>query len=151
MAIKPLAVVGHVSPALSSTGMSAPHALSALAALGQPTRLAIFKLLMAREPNGLAAGAIAEAVGCQQNTLSTHIGILARAGLVRGARDGRSIFYRADVQSMRELLDFLVKDCCDGHPELCGFIAAEPKGTKGSTRGGRSKKKDCGCGPSGCK
>jgi ArsR family transcriptional regulator, arsenate/arsenite/antimonite-responsive transcriptional repressor len=148
LAIKPLAVVGHVNPALSSAGMSAPHALSALAALGQPTRLAIFKLLMAREPNGLAAGAIADAVGCQQNTLSTHIGILARAGLVRGARDGRSIVYRADVRSMRELLDFLVKDCCDGHPELCGFIGAEPKG---STRKARPKKKDCGCGPSGCK
>jgi ArsR family transcriptional regulator, arsenate/arsenite/antimonite-responsive transcriptional repressor len=131
--------------------MSAPHALSALAALGQPTRLAIFKLLMAREPSGLAAGAVAEAVGCQQNTLSTHIGILARAGLVRGARDGRSIVYRADVQSMRELLDFLVNDCCDGHPELCGFIGVEPKSKKGGTRAARAKKKDCGCGPAGCK
>lgn len=101
--------------------MSAPHALAALAALGQPTRLAIFRLLMEREPDGLLAGAIAEAIGCPPNTLSSHIAILARAGLIRGARDGRSITYRADVIGMRALMSFLVTECCSGHPELCDF------------------------------
>src|SRR3974390_972694 len=96
-----LAVVSHVGPVAAGDAMSAPHALAALAALGQPTRLAIFRLLMEREPDGLLAGAIAEAIGCPPNTLSTHIGILARAGLVRGTRDGRSIVYRADVDGMR--------------------------------------------------
>ncbi|MGA2817537.1 MAG: helix-turn-helix domain-containing protein, partial [Xanthobacteraceae bacterium] len=66
--------------------MAAPHALAALAALGQPTRLAIFRLLVRKEPTGLSAGALAQAVGCPHNTLSTHIAILARAGLVKGAR-----------------------------------------------------------------
>ena len=99
--------------------MSAPHALAALAALGQPTRLAIFQLLMSAEPNGLAAGAIADKVGCPHNTLSSHLSILARSALVRGAREGRSIVYRANVDAMRTLIGFLVDDCCDGHPELC--------------------------------
>jgi ArsR family transcriptional regulator, arsenate/arsenite/antimonite-responsive transcriptional repressor len=119
MAKGALAVVGHFAPAAVGEGMTSPHALSALAALGQPTRLAIFRLLMRREPGGLAAGTIAETIGCPHNTLSTHLGILARAGLVRGTRDGRSITYRADVEGMRALVGFLVTDCCEGHPELC--------------------------------
>jgi ArsR family transcriptional regulator len=114
-----LAVVGHVGPEPLGDKMSAPHALAALAALGQPTRLRIFQLLMAAEPEGLAAGAIAETIGCPHNTLSSHIAILARSGLVKGGRDGRSIIYRADVQAMRTLVGFLVNDCCAGHPELC--------------------------------
>ena len=116
-----LAVVGHIGPAPSGDRISSPHALAALAALGQPTRLAIFRLLMRREPRGLAAGAIAEDIGCPQNTLSSHLGILARSGLVRGTRDGRSIVYRADIEGMRALIAFLITDCCDGHPEVCNL------------------------------
>jgi ArsR family transcriptional regulator, arsenate/arsenite/antimonite-responsive transcriptional repressor len=119
MAKPTLAVVGHFAPDASSQGMTSPHALSALAALGQPTRLAIFRLLMRCEPEGLPAGSIAETIGCPHNTLSTHLGILVRAGLVRGMRNGRSINYRADVDGMRALVGFLVTDCCEGHPELC--------------------------------
>ena len=74
-----------------------------------------------REPNGLSAGAIAEKIGCPHNTLSSHLSILARSGLIRGARDGRSIIYRADVDGIRALIGFLVTDCCQGHPELCGL------------------------------
>lgn len=120
MAKAALAVVGHFAPDAGNV-MSAPHALSALAALGQPTRLEIFRLLMRHEPEGLAAGTIAEAIGCPHNTLSTHLGILTRAGLIRGNRSGRSITYRADVEGMRRLIGFLVTDCCDGHPELCSL------------------------------
>ena len=76
-----LAVVGHIGPAPRGDKMSAPHALAAFAALGQPTRLAIFQLLMSAEPHGLAAGAIADKVGCPHNTLSSHLSILARSGL----------------------------------------------------------------------
>jgi ArsR family transcriptional regulator len=82
---------------------------------------------MRHEPEGLAAGAIAETIGCAQNTLSSHIGMLVRAGLVRGTRAGRSIVYRADVEGMRTLIGFLVTDCCDGHPELCGLGGTKPK------------------------
>jgi ArsR family transcriptional regulator len=116
-----LAVVGHIGPAPRGDKISSPHALAALAALGQPIRLEIFRLLVRREPAGLAAGAIAESVGCAHNTLSSHLSILARSGLIRGTRDGRSIVYRADVEGMRALIAFLVTDCCDGHPELCNL------------------------------
>jgi ArsR family transcriptional regulator len=98
------------------------RALAALAALGQPTRLAVFRLLVRHEPDGLAAGAVAAAVGGPHNTLSTHLAILARAGLVRATRDGRSIVYRADLAGMRQLVAFLLADCCDGRPEVCGPI-----------------------------
>ena len=60
-------------------------------------------------------------MGCPHNTLSTHLSILARSGLVRGTRDGRSIIYRADVEGMRALIAFLINDCCDGHPEVCNL------------------------------
>ena len=120
-----LAVVGHAGPDASGDMMSGPLALAALAALGQSTRLEIFRLLIRREPEGLSAGGIADAVGCQQNTLSSHLSILARSGLVRGARDGRFIIYHANVDGMRSLIEFLVTDCCDGHPELCGLGASD--------------------------
>ena len=131
-----LAVVGHIGPIPTSDGMSPPHALAALAALGQPTRLEIFRLLMRAEPNGMRAGSLADVIGCPHNTLSSHLSILARSGLVRGTRDGRSIVYRADVQGIRTLVAFLITDCCDGHPEVCnlsdllreaGRCAAAPK------------------------
>jgi len=124
-----LAVVGHAGPDAAGDMMSGPHALTALSALGQSTRLDIFRLLIRSEPDGLAAGAIADAVGCQQNTLSTHLSILARSGLVRGARDGRFIIYHANVDGMRALIEFLVTDCCDGHPELCGLGGADKAAT----------------------
>ena len=122
MGTNSLAVVGHVGPRFSGRTMAAPHALAALAALGQPTRLAIFRLLVRKEPAGLSAGALAEAVGCQHNTFSTHIAILARAGLVKGTREGRTITYRTDAVGMSALIAFLVTDCCDGRPELCGLL-----------------------------
>ncbi|HTS41300.1 MAG TPA: metalloregulator ArsR/SmtB family transcription factor [Xanthobacteraceae bacterium] len=128
-----LAVVGHVAPAFSGKSISAPHALAALAALGQSTRLAIFRLLVQKEPKGLPAGSIADAVGCPHNTLSSHIAILARAGLVRGSRNGRSIIYRANAAGISALIAFLVTDCCDGRPELCGLTGAADA--------------VCGCGP----
>lgn len=120
---KALAVVGHIGPASAKEIMPAPHALAALAALGQPTRLEIFRLLMRHGRRGLAAGGIADVIGCPNNTLSSHLSILARAGLIRGTREGRTILYCADVANMRALLAFLVRDCCDGHPELCDFTS----------------------------
>ena len=129
-----LAVVGHIGPVTTGHTMSVAPALSALAALGQPTRLAIFQLLMRNEPNGLSAGNIAQVIDCPQNTLSSHLGILARTGLVRGSREGRSITYRADVEAIRSLIAFLVTDCCDGHPELCNLQDA-------------LRTADCGCTP----
>ncbi|MGA3310563.1 MAG: metalloregulator ArsR/SmtB family transcription factor [Xanthobacteraceae bacterium] len=121
--------------------MAAPHALAALAALGQPTRLAIFRLLVRKEPTGLSAGALAEVVGCPHNTLSTHIAILARAGLVKGAREGRTITYRADAVGMSALIAFLVTDCCDGRPELCGLPGPMQEAECGRPRATTQKKR----------
>ena len=136
-----LAVVGHIGPTPRGDKMSAPHALATFAALGQPTRLAIFQLLMSAEPYGLAAGAIADKVGCPHNTLSSHLSILARSGLVRGARDGRSIIYRAKVDAIRTLVSFLVDDCCDGHPELCHLQEAIDEANCGCAPTGKNKKR----------
>ena len=135
-----LAVVGHVGPEQSGDRMSVPHALAALAALGQPTRLGIFRLLMGAEPDGLPAGAIAEKIGCPHNTLSSHLSILARSGLVRGTRDGRSIVYRADVDSIRSLVGFLINDCCAGHPELCNLQDAIREASCGCAPTGKNRK-----------
>lgn len=126
--------------------MAGPQAVLALAALGQSTRLEVFRLLMQHEPTGLTAGAIAASIGCPQNTLSSHISVLARAGLVSGTRDGRSINYRADVEGMHRLLGFLVTDCCGGHPELCGFLEASTEKEHGSSSNlTTSSKQSCGC------
>jgi DNA-binding transcriptional ArsR family regulator len=128
-----LAVVGHVGPEQTGGKMSALHALAALAALGQATRLEIFRLLIQAEPGGLPAGSIAELIECPHNTLSAHLSILARAGLVHGTREGRSIIYRADVEGIRALIAFLVTDCCDGHPELCDLESAIREANCGCT------------------
>ncbi len=136
-----LAVVGHIGPAQTGTGMSGPHALAAFAALGQPTQLDIFRLLMEAEPDGVPAGAIAEKIGCPHNTLSSHLGILARSGLVRGTREGRSIIYRADVDGIRTLIGFLVTDCCRGHPELCDLQDTIRDAKGGCTPARKSKKR----------
>jgi DNA-binding transcriptional ArsR family regulator len=116
-----VAVVAHLPPSGSSEVSESDRALSGLAALGQPSRLQIFRLLMRHEPEGLQAKAISESVNMPHNTLSTHLAILARAGLVTGKRRGRLIIYRANIQGMRRLISFLVMDCCQGAPEVCCF------------------------------
>ena len=136
-----LAVVGHVGPDLSGQAMDEAHALAALAALGQATRLSIFRLLVRKEPTGMTAGALAEAVGCPHNTLSTHIAILARAGLVTGRREGRTINYRADSVGTRALIAFLVMDCCEGRPELCGLSGTSEQAACGCPPAAPSKRK----------
>ncbi len=120
-----LAVASHATQVNSSEPFSEPHAISALAALAQPTRLAIFRLLVKHEPIGITAGVIAETVGAPHNTLSSHLAILVRAGLLRSFREGRTIIYRSDVEGMKALISFLIDDCCNGHPELCGLLGID--------------------------
>jgi ArsR family transcriptional regulator len=116
-----VAVIAYVPPSSRSEVSAYERALSSLAALGQPTRLQIFRLLMRHAPEGLQAKFISETVKLPHNTLSSHLAILARAGLITGERRGRLIIYRANVQGMRSLISFLVTDCCQGHPDLCFF------------------------------
>jgi ArsR family transcriptional regulator len=93
-------------------------ALSALAALGQETRLDIFRLLV-KAGEGVPAGEIATRLGAVQNTISAHLKILLHSGLVRAERDGRIVRYVADMAGFRDLLAYLMEDCCNGAPELC--------------------------------
>lgn len=105
--------------------MDTETAITALGALAQATRLDSFRLLVRHEPAGLAAGEIARLLQVPQNTMSAHLATLSRAGLVRSERRSRSIVYRADLDGLRALTLFLVKDCCAGKPELCTPLIAE--------------------------
>src|SRR6266576_5558123 len=100
--------------------MDPENAILALAALAQPTRLDVFRLLVQHEPEGLAAGDIAKALAVPQNTMSSHLAILSRAGLVTARRFSRSIVYRADLKAFQAVVLFMLRDCCDGRPEICG-------------------------------
>jgi ArsR family transcriptional regulator len=94
--------------------------VEALGALAQPTRLETFRLLVRHEPDGLQAGEIARRLGVPHNTMSTHLAILCRAGLISGEKQSRNVTYRAQLQSVRDLVVYLLRDCCGGRPELCG-------------------------------
>lgn len=103
--------------------MDSSTAVSALSALAQDTRLAVFRLLVRAGPDGLSAGEIASEVDAVPSTLSHHLSLLERAGLATSRRDGRMLFYAADYGGTRALLAFLTEDCCGGRPELCGDIS----------------------------
>ncbi|MCA1775401.1 MAG: helix-turn-helix domain-containing protein [Loktanella sp.] len=94
-------------------------ALEALAALSQPTRLDVFRLLIKAGEAGMWAGEIGDTLGVRQNTMSANLSILTRAGLIRNVREGRSIRYFVQMDGVRGLLGFLMEDCCGGSPELC--------------------------------
>jgi len=96
-----------------------------LAALAQATRLDAFRLLVKHEPDGLPQGELARLLDVPQNTLSSHLNILAHAGLVQSERQSRSIIYRASLARLQEMTLYLVKDCCGGRPELCEPLIAE--------------------------
>ena len=110
--------------------MQIPTAVDALSALAHASRLAVFRLLVRAGPDGLRAGDIAREVGALPNTLSTHLNILAHAGLIRSRRDGRAILYSADYDGMRNLLGFLMDDCCAGRPEICAPLINSCGGEK---------------------
>ncbi|TZG24191.1 helix-turn-helix transcriptional regulator [Sphingomonas montanisoli] len=99
--------------------MQLPDAVDSLSALAHASRLAVYRLLVRAGSDGMPAGEIARRIDVLPNTLSNHLTILDRAGLVQSRRDGRSIIYSADYDRMRDLLGFLIADCCGGRPEIC--------------------------------
>jgi ArsR family transcriptional regulator, arsenate/arsenite/antimonite-responsive transcriptional repressor len=99
--------------------------IGALSALAQTTRLDTFRLLVSREPEGVAAGELARLVAIPQNTMSAHLAILARAGLVHGERHSRTIIYRADLKRFQEVTLFLLEDCCGGRLHICAPLIAD--------------------------
>jgi len=94
-------------------------ALTALSALAQESRLAVFRLLVEKGPGGMAAGDIAEALDVTPATLSFHLRTLTHAGLLRPQRNGRSIRYAADFDAMNSLVGYLTDNCCGGNPGAC--------------------------------
>ena len=94
--------------------MEKTKAVSALAALAQDNRLDVFRLLVQAGPDGMPAGAVADALDLAPNTLTFHFDRLRTAGLVTARRDGRSIIYAARFESMNELIAFLTENCCGG-------------------------------------
>lgn len=105
--------------------MESKTAIDALAALAQTTRLETFRALVRHEPDGVPAGEMARMLDVPQNTMSAHLATLARAGLVKSERRSRSVIYRADLDGLRDLMLFLLKDCCGGSTELCAPLLAE--------------------------
>lgn len=105
--------------------MDQENAILALSALAQSTRLETFRLLVRHAPDGLSSGDIARAIDVPQNTMSTHLNILSRAGLVTSERRSRVVVYRAEITRVSDLTLFLIKDCCGGNAELCAPLIAE--------------------------
>lgn len=99
--------------------METKDALAALSALAQPHRLAIYRWLLERGPEGAYAGEIADQLGLPATTQSFHLKALQQAGLIRPEPQGRHIRYRAEVEAMRGLVAYLTETCCGGDPARC--------------------------------
>jgi DNA-binding transcriptional ArsR family regulator len=104
--------------------MENEQAVLALAALAQPTRLQAFRTLVQHEPTGIPAGELARKLKVPQNTLSAHLSVLSRAGLVTSERHSRSIVYRVNLSAFQAVALFLLQDCCGGRPEICAPVVA---------------------------
>jgi DNA-binding transcriptional ArsR family regulator len=103
-------------------------AIEALTALAQPTRLKVFRRLLNAYPGRIAAGAIARACKVPHNTMSSHLAVLARAGLIVFQREGRMMYYRADLDGFRSLVGFLLRDCCGRRPDICAPLLNKVNG-----------------------
>src|SRR5271165_1333325 len=108
--------------------MEKTDVVAALAALAQDNRLDVFRLLVEAGPEGMPAGAVATALGLAPNTLTFHFDRLRDAGLVTVRRDGRSMIYAAQFDTMNALLGYLTENCCRGTskafaPEACAPAA----------------------------
>lgn len=102
--------------------MDKKSAIESLSALAQETRLAAFRYLVSCCPEGKNAGEVARRCKVPHNTMSTHLAILERAGLIDSEKQGREVIYSADIGGLRGLVEFLANDCCGGRPEICGPV-----------------------------
>jgi len=124
-------------------------AVTALAALAQETRLAIFRLLVEAGPTGQSVGEIGAELKAAPATLSFHLKELVHAGLIVARQDGRYIFYSANFEHMNDLLGFLTENCCarDGlscdakSKAGCGTARRASAATRGSAKFGQSRAK----------
>jgi ArsR family transcriptional regulator len=117
--------------------METKHAVEALGALAHEYRLQIYRLLVEQGPDGMAAGAVGEAVGLAPSSLTFHLQNLHRAGLIVQRRESRSLIYSVDFEAMNELVGYLTENCCAGSgPNSC---ATECKPASSSKTGKRRK------------
>ncbi len=107
--------------------MDTSQAVDAFSALSHETRLTVFKLLLKEGEQGLSAGVIARQLEVQPSTLTSHLHILKRSGLLQSTRQQQKIVYSADIQGTRNLLRFLTQECCQGHPEICSDLFGSVK------------------------
>jgi ArsR family transcriptional regulator, arsenate/arsenite/antimonite-responsive transcriptional repressor len=110
--------------------MEKSNAVAALAALAQDNRLDVYRLLVQAGPDGLPAGQVAERLGLAPNTLTFHFDRLRAAGLVAVRRDGRSMIYTAQYDTMNALLGYLTDNCCKGAPDTCAPATCKPARSK---------------------
>ena len=122
--------------------METSIAAAGLSALAHETRLKIFRELVKAGPVGLSAGDIANSVGVAPTTLSFHLKEFQNSGLLDSRRESRQIFYAVDFVRMRKLLDFLMDDCCQGHPEICQVAVGSSKCAPPKTRSKRVKNRN---------
>jgi ArsR family transcriptional regulator len=99
--------------------MKPAQVVKALAALAQPTRLAVYRLLVTVGPDGMAAGQMAEKLKVSPATLSFHFKTLSHAGLIESRQDGRFVIYSANFEVMNGMVDYLTENCCGGNAEAC--------------------------------
>jgi len=99
--------------------MELDNAVTIFGSLAQPVRLRVFRLLATAGDTGLCAGDLSRTLEIPKNTLSFHLKELVRADLIEPERLGRSIVYRLRPTCIREFMQFLMEDCCEGRPELC--------------------------------
>jgi ArsR family transcriptional regulator, arsenate/arsenite/antimonite-responsive transcriptional repressor len=115
--------------------MDAKKVVAALGALGQETRLEVFRLLVQRGPKGLPAGAIALGLGVPPSSLTFHLRELTYAGLITQRRLGRQMIYAADFAAMNAILSYLTQNCCGGNPSVCA-----PRGKAGREQTSRNRR-----------
>jgi DNA-binding transcriptional ArsR family regulator len=102
--------------------MNATKAVEALGALAHDNRLAIYRLLVEKGPEGLPAGQIADRIGLVPSSLTFHVQALQRSGLISQRRVSRQLFYAADFAAMNDLVAYLTENCCGGAdscPPVC--------------------------------
>jgi DNA-binding transcriptional ArsR family regulator len=102
--------------------MESVHVVKALQALAQPTRLAIYRLLVVSGPDGMAAGQLAEKLGVSPANMSHHFKTLSHAALIISRQDGRFVYYSANFTVMNGMLAYLTENCCDGNPGACAGL-----------------------------
>jgi ArsR family transcriptional regulator, arsenate/arsenite/antimonite-responsive transcriptional repressor len=114
--------------------MKTPQIIGALGALAHEHRLAVFRLLVERGPEGLPAGRIAERVGLVPSSLTFHLQNLQRAGLITQRRESRQLIYAADFTAMNALVGYLTENCCAESAAQCGVSCVPARPAKAAKR-----------------